>query len=294
MKRYVKELIDFSNKNWFHAYSIRLLFEIAQCCLHVSQFDLMKECLQCVSEHVHEEDLDARVELAQLYVELYEASNSDKLIEAYAQYFTLSKQRNKISRSMEYQGLHNKLSLEAELHEKQLLLKENKELNKKSESDLFTGVLNKASFVQRVNEELQRIDDVVGGALYVIDVDDFKHVNDDYGHLAGDEVLKKLAKVLQSYTRKSDVVGRIGGDEFCVYMGNIQDTIIIEKKAKQFLSAISKIKVDLAKDYEVKVSIGVASLRVKSDFEKAFAQADEALYEVKTNGKKSFSICYSH
>lgn len=288
MAYYVHDLIEFTKRIWYGTYSVRLLFEMAKCCLKEKQYHLVNDCLACVEEFIPKEDFRTKFQLSRLFIQLYQETNDDKLLEEYERYFELSKVNSQEDKKIEYQGLQNKLALEAELHAKQLLIRENAELSEKTEKDLFTGVLNKASFVERVNNELANLKGQEYGVLLVIDVDDFKSVNDQYGHLAGDEVLKKISQLLLTITRQTDHVGRIGGDEFCIFMNNVQNSSLLESKVERLMMTISNIPLVLAPDYKISVSIGIAESSSCCNFDTLFTKADEALYEAKAKGKNTF------
>jgi diguanylate cyclase (GGDEF)-like protein len=127
------------------------------------------------------------------------------------------------------------------------------------------------------------------GAFAIIDVDDFKHVNDTYGHAAGDEVLKKVAATLQTSFRESDVVMRMGGDEFVVYAVGMADIRNVEGKLEQLKAQMHKIILDdQGRDY-VTTSVGcIINLGSYPDYEAISQEADKLLYSVKIEGKDNF------
>ena len=126
--------------------------------------------------------------------------------------------------------------------------------------------------------------------LMVWDIDDFKQVNDTYGHYFGDEVIKHLATELNRAVANRGLVGRIGGDEFLVLLkeANGEDTL------RSLLKAVrKKLKVDLAQekpDYEFSASIGISQYgKDGTDYETLFKIADGALYIAKEKGKDRLS-----
>lgn len=94
----------------------------------------------------------------------------------------------------------------------------------------MTGLLNRASTTQHILQILEN-NDQAQHALFIIDGDNFKSLNDTYGHQAGDQFLITLAKALKNCFRDNDVVGRIGGDEFFVLMKNVPSSMIVADKA---------------------------------------------------------------
>ena len=96
---------------------------------------------------------------------------------------------------------------------------EEKELKEESSTDLLTGLYNKVSFERKTKAYLDgRDEDDEGGILFIIDFDNFKSVNDEHGHLAGDAILKKFGQILKKNFRDNDIIGRVGGDEFMVML----------------------------------------------------------------------------
>lgn len=151
------------------------------------------------------------------------------------------------------------------------------------EHDSETNLLSKRSFHEmstRVLEALPENDE----ALMVLDIDDFKHVNDTNGHLIGDKVIECVAKELQKAFRKTDIIGRFGGDEFAVFMTNIPSRATAKRKAaeisKNVLLNCSKLL-----NINASVSIGVSFYEPDDTIDIMFARADQALYEAKKSGK---------
>ncbi|MDE7363033.1 MAG: diguanylate cyclase [Oscillospiraceae bacterium] len=145
---------------------------------------------------------------------------------------------------------------------------------------LCINIYNKATTEELVKAELERS---TGGALLMIDVDDFKSINDSLGHMFGDEFLKKFADTVKSTFRDTDIVGRYGGDEFFVFMPHAT-AALAEKKGEQVLQKIKEIEVPM--DGGVKSSVGVAAVNPDNrSYRQLLKQADSALYQAKNNGK---------
>ena len=106
---------------------------------------------------------------------------------------------------------------------------------------LCVDIFNKPTTEELIRAELERL---TAGALMMIDVDDFKSINDSFGHMFGDEFLKRFASTIKSTFRESDIVGRYGGDEFFVFMP-FSNLSLAEKKAQQLLAKISEIDVPI-------------------------------------------------
>lgn len=160
------------------------------------------------------------------------------------------------------------------------------ELLLRAEKDALTGVYNKGAAMQLIQNAIHESKDGVLNALMIIDLDNFKEVNDLLGHAKGDKVLQDVAAALSDIFRGGDIVGRIGGDEFVVFMKNL--SLISEAD----FSANNVVKqVDYSFDHEsqqihLTCSVGVAIFPYHgSDYEELFDKADKAVYTVKANGK---------
>ena len=119
------------------------------------------------------------------------------------------------------------------------------------------------------------------GCLYMIDIDNFKDVNDQYGHPAGDKILVKIRELLREIFRDSDLIGRVGGDEFVVY-SECGET---KTRAMKLLNGTE----DFTKEGEhrISVSIGIAASTGEPDeeYQELFSKADQAMYRAKQEGK---------
>ncbi len=163
-------------------------------------------------------------------------------------------------------------------------------LRDRAERDSATGLYNKAT-ARRLAERLiaGKDGEPHACALLLLDLDDFKSVNDTLGHAAGDTVIVRIAAVLQRNFRHSDIVGRIGGDEFMVCVPDLSSRREIAGKAAALLREIEHAFVDFEMD--VSASIGIAL--VPGDdaaFAGLYRKADEALYHSKHRGKNRFSF----
>ncbi len=160
------------------------------------------------------------------------------------------------------------------------------EYKRQATQDGLTGLVNHHYCERLIKESLTR-DDGHGYALVLLDLDDFKSANDIYGHMFGDKVLTKVSDGLTSATRKGDIVARIGGDEFLIFVEYRSDEQI-KKFAERIHGSISSIKVN---DYTVKVSMGIAVTgKVGYDYKTLFNCADTALYYSKRTGKSIYNF----
>ena len=127
------------------------------------------------------------------------------------------------------------------------------------------------------------------GFLLVMDIDNFKAINDSFGHLAGDHVLIRLATILRNCSRKQDVVARIGGDEFLVYYTGMEQRETAEKKAALIRQQYEAFMGENYPKLRTFVSIGIARHRKEQPIGLFLQQADRAMYEEKRRkkGKKA-------
>lgn len=162
-----------------------------------------------------------------------------------------------------------------------------KELERRSMIDQLTGIYNRFATGRAIEYGIKT--HCKECAYMDIDVDVFKHINDTYGHLAGDAVLAKVAALLKEAVRSEDVVGRMGGDEFVVFLQDIdsnEDAIIvaerIEKKVKEAIYFDNP-------EIKVSLSIGISIFpKDGEDIEILYSKADKALYYVKNHGRSSY------
>ncbi|NEX23262.1 diguanylate cyclase [Thiorhodococcus mannitoliphagus] len=161
-------------------------------------------------------------------------------------------------------------------------------------TDPLTGLLNRRGFETRMAGRLRqgaRSSDT-GLALMLIDLDLFKQVNDNYGHDAGDLVLISVAGVLRRLTRKTDLVGRMGGDEFIVLISAYNSSAALELIAGKIIEAVGRpIEIGANREAHIGASIGIALSR-HSTFqpERMLKKADEAMYDAKKRGRNTYVI----
>jgi diguanylate cyclase (GGDEF)-like protein len=169
-------------------------------------------------------------------------------------------------------------------------------LSKKAQTDQLTGLLNKKSFEDFVTGTLDTDDGGSRYALILMDVDNFKSVNDTLGHAIGDQVLAGVGKLLRESFRECDFTGRIGGDEFCVLMKlpeNMEDIFneLITNKCSNLEEAFHEIYRDENGMSRVSSSMGISIYNKHgSTFQQLYEAADKALYMSKEKGKNTFTI----
>lgn len=163
--------------------------------------------------------------------------------------------------------------------------KSQKRLINLSELDGLTSINNRASGEEKIKELLKK---GKSGVLCLLDADKFKSINDTYGHAAGDKVIIAVANALASTFRSSDVVLRLGGDEFCAFGLGINDESTANALFERFFAKIDEISLPELKGRKISVSLGASFASEQKNFDKLFGLADWALYESKkTAGNKA-------
>lgn len=153
--------------------------------------------------------------------------------------------------------------------------------------DALTGLLNRSYLLKQIRKRLKRS----SGTLLIADLDNFKKLNDSYGHDHGDLVIMQVAQVLKTCFRKTDCIGRFGGDEFIIYVDASLTDDILNAKTQNVISQV----VELSRQYplsELAISIGGCRCQKGDKYSEVFKRADEALYEVKNSGKCGFAMSH--
>jgi diguanylate cyclase (GGDEF)-like protein len=182
------------------------------------------------------------------------------------------------------------LVLAVDLINKIRFAEENRNLENIAETDMLTDLNNKMSTETKIARYMMTSPEK-GAVLFVLDIDNFKKINDTMGHAFGDEVLRALGHDIRSVFRVSDVLGRTGGDEFTIFLKNIEGDENIYKESRKMLQFFRDFKVGDYVKYSATASIGVAVYpRDGADFESLYKVADQALYKAKKRGKNQLAF----
>ncbi len=166
------------------------------------------------------------------------------------------------------------------------------ELRQLANYDALTGLLNKHNFNIQLKDEIQRtIEEKDSSALLFIDLDQFKHVNDNLGHAAGDRLLKQVAELLKNKIRTEDVISRFGGDEFTIICRSIEEPDV-KIVAESILKAMQQfIFVENGQAFNIYCSIGVVLIDGESfTAEEIFSQADMSCFHAKSEGRNRYHM----
>lgn len=170
------------------------------------------------------------------------------------------------------------------------LKEENRRLSQMVETDWLTGLYNRMAVEKRVSEFLK---DKQHGLLFVMDVDNFKKINDRYGHIAGDCVLKGVAGILGKMAFPNDIVARVGGDEFVIFMPISQGEDFIESRCRQIEQRFLDLKQSQFVVSKLSLTVCGSSYQPGDNYNRLFNRADQLLLNKKGSRKNKKGIADS-
>lgn len=254
-----------------------------------------KNCLEAIAQkigHYNSENPDCLIEYvySTVFASDYEDCDFTKL---YAEAFRkLVDAKNKKGIPAAAEGDLN--------YQLQEMSSKSRELEYNSQHDGLTGLLNKTTGLENI-ADVAKLYPHRYHVMFVMDIDNFKHVNDTFGHDFGDAVLKKTADIMRTQFRPSDILVRYGGDEFIAFMTNVGGPAQIEDKAMNLIEAVDKMLFECgcrktgditatASADSTGISIGIVWTDKPAVASEMFVQADSALYDAKRAGKNRFEI----
>ncbi|MCM1209988.1 MAG: sensor domain-containing diguanylate cyclase [Blautia sp.] len=165
-----------------------------------------------------------------------------------------------------------------------------KQLEVKADTDLLTGLNNKLATERKIKEYIAH-NPGTQSMMFILDIDNFKKINDTMGHAFGDVVLRTLGHTIGALFRSTDIIGRAGGDEFILFIKDIQSPDIVRKEARKVEEFFKDFKAGEYTKYSATASIGVAIYPQEgADFESIYKAADQALYKAKKRGKNQLAF----
>jgi diguanylate cyclase (GGDEF)-like protein len=192
---------------------------------------------------------------------------------------------------IEYEFIPEENGMPPEVVGKMVNIEEAKLLEIQASTDSLTKCLNKSTTEKMIQRIFAESAPGAQHAIMVLDVDNFKDINDKFGHHYGDYVLTQTVQNLKGLLRHNDFIGRIGGDEFVVFMRNIKDTPSVLKKANVITQAFYSYFTSDNNQPNLSLSIGVALFpRHGTTYEELFQNADRALYVSKRSGKNQYTL----
>ncbi|MFA6878656.1 MAG: GGDEF domain-containing protein, partial [Fusobacterium sp.] len=163
-----------------------------------------------------------------------------------------------------------------------------------SKKDSMTKLYNRDTFEEIVTKLLESENLSKHSAFVMMDIDSFKSINDTYGHLIGDKVIIKVTNLLKKAFKYSDVLGRMGGDEFAGFIYNIDSVNYVNSKIERLIADINNCMIeekDGINKIVVKCSFGITFIKgEKKTFERIYKEADDALYKAKSDGKNRYIV----
>lgn len=152
-------------------------------------------------------------------------------------------------------------------------------------TDSLTGLANRRVFEEELVKSLARAKRHKGkSAILYIDIDAFKSINDEFGHLAGDEALIQVSKILKDNIRPTDVVARLGGDEFCIILNEVKSSYDLNSRSENLESIVARTPLIVnGKNIMLTISVGGRVFGTKDTFEEIMADADMLMYSRKAD-----------
>lgn len=177
-----------------------------------------------------------------------------------------------------------------ELLNQQELLDQFEQLKERASKDALTGLLNRGTVEKYINEQLKQMKKNDRCAMFIIDLDNFKEVNDTLGHQAGDQVIRRSAKILSGLFRATDIVGRLGGDEFIIFLcGHVTESLV--RKKGYVICEQLQLVVGSSLAITVSASVGIhLTSGPAQSFSSLYRLADLALYKAKKSGRQNFCV----
>ncbi len=186
--------------------------------------------------------------------------------------------------------LNNELANKTrELSKKNKELKKTKaEIEKIMRTDKLTDLANRRAFMEFLGKmlaQVRRYD--ISLTILMLDLDDFKDINDNYGHVVGDRILREVGKILAQKTREGDMAARLGGDEFAVLLveTNADEAVNI---AQRFIDSVKNIEIE-SREKPLTLSLGITEVKDDESIESLLARADKAMYKAKYAGKDNIA-----
>ncbi len=162
-------------------------------------------------------------------------------------------------------------------------------LQEKAQKDSMTGLYNKKASQELVDQYLSQKG--AAGVMFMVDIDNFKSINDSFGHTVGDLCIQKTAENLRRIFRPTDIIGRVGGDEFVIFMKGILDHDLIIKRARDVCDVFAQVEKQFDREFRFTTSIGIVVAQDgRQQYAELFRKADIALYDSKLQGKNTYTF----
>lgn len=159
----------------------------------------------------------------------------------------------------------------------------------KIKTDQLTGLMSRNAVISQIEDYFAASHQGMG-ALFIIDIDHFKKINDTFGHLQGDRILYETAGIIKSSFRENDYKARLGGDEFLVFMKDVESTSLVCQFAEKLNRNFEKQTFAFEQEIHLTVSIGITVCQQCGSFEEIYEQADQMLYQVKGESRNGYKL----
>lgn len=268
----------------------------------VFNYDIVSDTMYLFGENRHCIPLTDKTEHFIDYIrkgELLDEESQEEVLKLYQRFrfdepiFQLRIQIKNLSNEYEYYNVKGKFRKKEKvirgiLKNVNLEITTLESLEEKAFIDPLTKIYNRNGLEENLNGKMKTVGSPYLGAMFLIDLDNFKSINDSMGHLLGDALLIEIAQAIQTVFPKHAVISRIGGDEFLVFAYRETCREVYEQKARQLCEKVEASYSSKDSKYQITLSIGIALCRNEEEFNQIFNHADIALYKAKTSGKNCY------
>lgn len=286
----IEDLLIITEDVLDHNRYYKILLEALEICIDFNLKELayrILEKIEAIPDSIN--DILALHRLSYIKVKMAIQFHTDNNYETLYQYYKKNEEYRELEKNNMRQSLLTKIELENMLNEHRQVLINNERLLKNNELDSFTGIYNKAAFKKHVNNAIRKHTKDEYAALLMIDIDDFKKINDTFGHYVGDQVILDVVGLLTNEIQSSILIGRVGGDEFAVFFSSLYSIDYLYEKIENYLNSVKKIIVNESTGL-ISVSIGVYVIDHNESFDEIYKKADHALYMAKRKGKSQYVV----
>lgn len=286
LQRHVDEILKLTNQERDVNNTFQLLSFLFDICLKKKERVLCDKVYRKMEKLVRL--LDNPLMLARLsnqYIRLLDEFGDARLKDALVENYRLNLQAKKEEQKRGRQSLALKMELEESQYQQKKIMAQNEKLRYTSELDGFTGIFHKKAFQEHAAELMKKANADNWGALLILDIDHFKQVNDTYGHLVGDEAILRIVNIMKQVLRFDDIAGRIGGDEFSIYVCELHEETQVQCIMNTILQRVRDIRIPKL-DMRLTMSIGCCLVKDEhSGFTDIYRCSDLALYKAKEKGR---------
>ncbi|MCR0325865.1 GGDEF domain-containing protein [[Clostridium] innocuum] len=285
LQQHVREIVSITNQEQDVNNTFQLLSFLFDICLTKKDRSLCDHVYQKMEHLVSLVDNPLMLaRLSNQYIRLLSEFKDEKLKDALLENYQLNLQAKKEEQKRGRQSLALKMELEESQYQQKKIMAQNERLRYTSELDGFTGIYHKKAFQEHADELIKKVNQHNWGALLILDIDHFKEVNDTYGHLAGDEAILRIVDIMKKVLQTGDICGRIGGDEFSIFLCGLAQEAQVQKIMQSILKQVHEIRLP-GLDMTLTMSIGCCLIQKPCSFTHIYRYSDQALYKAKEKGR---------